>query len=225
MSDNNKYTSKLYRTYVKVLNSLSNIHWTKIKAKLTGGPGYNLTNENHERLKELLAKDYYIILTRRKSYLSTYMIGIGSLITTGKYSKWSHVLMNMEGDDPVADEDFILVEATGNGVHPSSFMEVFNCDWVALLKPKHVSLSEFTKQLDAMLIREQGKPYDNLFDLADDSHLSCVELVRLALMGAIPNYHEKFAQFEKKICKKKGVLTPQMFADCEDFEIVLEIRR
>jgi hypothetical protein len=70
---------------------------------------------------------------------------------------------------------------------------------------------------------EIGKPYDSLFDLKNDNALSCVELGRTALM-AEPNYYTNFANFEEMIRKRKN-LTPQMFYECPDFEVVYEIRK
>jgi hypothetical protein len=40
----------------------------------------------------------------------------------------------------------------------------------------------------------------------------------------IPNYNTRFAEFEKMVAKKKR-LTPDMFVDCSDFEVVYKIRR
>lgn len=220
----NKYDNTITKAYVKVIDVVSRVNWTWLKAKATGGPGYDLLPEDLNLLRTKLAKDYYIILTHRDTHLTTYLIGLASLIRTGKYSSWSHALMNMEGDNPVTDDDFKLMEATQVGVHYSTFMEVFDCDWVALLKPKYINLDDWTKQIDSMLVRENGKPYDDLFDLADDSHLSCVELVRTALKGAIPDYNAKFASFEEMI-KNEGNLTPQMFYESDCFEVIFEVRR
>jgi hypothetical protein len=69
-----------------------------------------------------------------------------------------------------------------------------------------------------------GKPYDALFDLLDDSEMSCVELVRDALKKDNREYEKLFPEFEKSIAEKKN-LTPQMYRDCPEFEVVLEIRR
>jgi hypothetical protein len=219
----NKYNMPIVKAYEKVLTLVSDTKWTGLKGMLTGGPGYDLLPEDHAKIKDLLSKDYYIILTRRKTHLTTYVIGLASLIKTGKFSYWSHALMNMEGDNPTINEDFKLMESTAIGVGYNTFMDVFDCDSVALLKPKFINLSAFTKQLDSMLISENGKPYDDLFDLADDTHLSCVELVRDAL-SALPDYHTKFASFETMIAKE-GNLTPQMFYDSDCFEVVFEVRR
>ena len=39
-----------------------------------------------------------------------------------------------------------------------------------------------------------------------------------------PDYYTNFANFEKLIAERKN-LTPQMFYECPDFEVVFEIRR
>lgn len=218
-----KYSSPLYKTYETVIQKISSVNWEKAHAAFNNGRYFDLTDADLEYLRGALAKDYYIILTRRKSHLTTYLISAASMIKTGKFSYWAHSLMNMEGDDPQTDADYRLVEATSPGVHYSTFMEVFDVDSVALLKPKLCSLKEFTFLLDHVLEAQIGKKYDNLFDLADSTHMSCVELVRTALK-IIPGYEEKFPHFEAMI-KKYGNLTPQMYADCNDFEIVWEARR
>jgi hypothetical protein len=41
---------------------------------------------------------------------------------------------------------------------------------------------------------------------------------------AEPDYQENFANFEKMIKERKN-LTPQMFYDCPDFEVVYEVRK
>lgn len=128
--------------------------------------------------------------------------------------------MNVEGD-VVSDTDFRLVEAVGVGVKYSGFAQVFDVQGVCLMKPKSMSLDAWTAVMDKAKT-QLGKPYDTIFDLKEDTHLSCVELVRNALM-AEPNYERDFAHFEKMITSSKN-LTPQMFRDCPDFEVVYEIR-
>jgi len=166
--------------------------------------------------------DYYIIATRRSNQLTTFFINLGHFLLTGKWGYYSHVLMNLE--DEVADKsDFRFIEATGAGTHYSTFDQVFNgVDAVALVKPRNMSLNEWTGALDSVKVH-LGKPYDNLFDIKSDLEINCVELIRLALIN-VPNYHTRFPEFEKLVNKKKK-LTPQMFLDCSDFEVVYQIRR
>jgi hypothetical protein len=103
----------------------------------------------------------------------------------------------------------------------SPFEKVFDVHGVSLLKPKCMSLGEWTTALD-IAKNQIGKPYDSLFNLADDQALSCVELVRVILQSR-PNYAEEFKNFEAMITKYKN-LSPQMYYDCGDFEVVFEAR-
>jgi hypothetical protein len=128
--------------------------------------------------------------------------------------------MNMEGD-VANDEDFRLIEATGTGVHYSTFGQIFDCDSVCILKPKMFAAEDWTNVMDK-LRSELGKQYDTLYDLSNDQKVSCVELVRTALQGS-SNYSKDFPDFEDLI-STYGTLTPQMFYDCEDFDIVYEAR-
>lgn len=179
-----------------------------------------ISDKDKEEIKKLLKSDYYIILTRRTNHLSSYFTSFIELVNRGKLGFWAHAIMNLE--DTVTDEkDFRLMEATGTGVHYSEFSEVFNVQAVALMKPKSMSLAEWTDVLDDARA-QLGKPYDTLFDIYDSSKLSCIELVRKILMGQ-PNYERDFPNFEKMI-KEVGNLSPQMLYDCEDFEVVLEIK-
>lgn len=191
--------------------TIGKIHW-----KFKGG----LTVEELDKIREMLRNDYYIILTRRKNHLSTFFVGLSNLLLTGKWGYWSHTLLNLE-NKVHKDEDFRLVEATGKGVHYSEFKDVFDVHSVILLKPTSMSVEYWTTVMD-MALDELGKPYDSLFDLKNDNALSCVELVRSALM-AEPDYKENFSKFEEMIYKRKN-LSPQMFADCPDFTKVLEIK-
>ena len=172
----------------------------------------------HDYLKD----NYCIILTRRSNHLSTYMTSLATKILTGQWGFWSHALANLE--DAVQDpSDFRLIEATGRGIGYSSFDQVFgDVDAVALLKPKGIDLAEWTQIMDG-LNKNLGKPYDNLFDLADNTAMSCVELVRAGLM-TLPNYEEEFADFEKTIASSKN-LSPQTFFECSDFEVVFAVKR
>lgn len=192
---------------------LATVHW---KQK------HRLSDDNRKSLSDMLTKDYYIIATRRDNQLTTFFINLGHFCLTGNWGYYSHVLMNLE--DEVKDpSDFRLIEATGKGIHFSSFDEVFDGTYaVALVKPKHITLEEWTAALDNSTTY-LGRPYDNLFDLKSDLEINCVELIRLALVN-VPEYKTKFAEFEKMIEKKKK-LTPDMFAECPDFEVVFRIKR
>lgn len=189
----------------------------KIQWRYTGG----LSEAELAHIYTLLVPNYYVIITHRKNHLSTFFVGLASFMVTGKWSYWAHALMNLE-DDVDSKSDFRLIEATGSGVHYSPFSDVFNVHGVALLKPKNMSINHWTYVLDKAK-KELGKPYDTLFDIKNDNALSCVELVRVALMNE-PDYYINFPNFETMISNRKN-LTPQMFYDCEDFEVIYEVRR
>lgn len=181
-----------------------------------------IPDESKLTINQDLKDNYFIILTRRDNHLSTYAIGLAHFFLTGKFGYYSHALMNLE--DEVKDpEDFRLVEATIKGIHYSSFDTVFGeVSATCLLKPKSMTIEKWTLVMDAAKT-QLGKPYDTLFDLKNDNALSCVELVRLALMNE-PDYATNFADFEKRIAKSKN-LDPHMFYECSDFEVVYEVKR
>lgn len=196
-----------------------------------------ISNDDRAKIHDLLVDNYFIILTRHSSHLSTYSIAFADWCLTGKFGYWAHALLNLE-DQVQSDKDFRLVEmhtvidnnpqqrdlieATSVGVHFSPFEDVFvGIQGVALLKPKCMTLAEWTGALDAAKVY-LGRPYDTLFNLADDQQLSCVELVRDVLKTR-PNYAEEFKNLEAFIAKYKN-LTPQMYYDCGDFEVVFEAR-
>ena len=58
-----------------------------------------------------------------------------------------------------------------------------------------------------------------LFDLSDDTHVSCVELVLNALKAV--NYDEEFANLKILIAEEKN-LVPQMYRSCTDFMVKYE---
>lgn len=217
------YNSLVYKVIKAVLTCAGNITWNWLHALFNDGLYYSLTKADHAELRKLLASNYYIILISRKAHLTTYLVGLASLVKDGKWSSWSHALMNVDNvTDPTSWDQFKLMEATSTGVHWSTFMEVFDCDAVCLLKPKNVTLDDWTEIIDG-LTSQEGLPYDDLFELTDASHVSCVELVLNALK-AMPTYREKLPSLEASI-EKVGNLTPQMFYDSDDFEIVLELHR
>lgn len=204
----------------KLIGKITDLFILKIvpifKWRLRGRVG----TEQLATIDQMLRKDYYIILTRRRNHLSAHLTSLGHFLLTGKWGYWSHVLMNTE-DEVGTRADFRLVEAIKDGTVYSPFEEVFNVNAVCLMKPRTMSIDEWTAALDHVHTLV-GRPYDTLFDLKNDNKLSCVELVRAALM-VTPNYKENFAQFESMIASEKN-LTPQMFFDCPDFEVVYEIR-
>lgn len=198
------------------------IHWKNIYAFFNKGKYYSLSDEDLQRLRDMITHDYYIIATRRKTRLTTYLISLGSFLTTGRFSHYNHVLMNLEDDNATKDIDFKLMEATSEGIHWSTFMEVFDCDSVALLRPKNIQKNEWDGAVDALKL-QLGKPYDNAIDFSQTNKGSCVQMVNESLKG-MPDYNEKFPNLIKMISKYNRV-TPQQYYDCEDFEIAWEVRR
>jgi len=188
---------------------------------------YNFTEEDHSILRQKLKNNYYIILNYRKTHLTTYLIGVANFIKMGKWPLYCHAFLNVDDGLAKNDEEFKFVESTAPGVHFSSFMQVFDCDSVVLLRPKGMTDEEYTELMDKYIDKtadaQIGKPYDDLFDLMDDTRQSCVEVVRRCLMS-IPDYETRFKNFEDMI-KKEGNLLAQMYYDCPDFEKVWEVRK
>lgn len=179
-----------------------------------------LTPEEQDGIRKLLSDNYFIVLTYRRNHLSSSFVKLANFVLTGKWGRWSHALMNLE-DEVEGDDDFRLVEATGKGTHYTPFEKVFDVHRVALLKPKNMPVERWTDLLDRAKA-QIGKPYDTLFNIKDAQALSCVELVRYVLQGE-PNYEQDFADFERLIRERKN-LSPQMFADCKDFEVFYSVR-
>lgn len=198
------------------------IWFIQLMAKIHWKQKDSLTKNDDAKLKEMFVNDYYIIATRRGNYFTTFCIAVGNFFLTGRWGFYSHVLMNLE-DTVKTDDDYRFIEATGAGTHYSGYDEVFGTvDAVALIKPKNMPIEEWTKALDEIKVY-LGTPYDNLFDLKSTLEINCVELIRLALEKT-PDYSTRFAEFEKMVAKKKK-LTPDMFVECSDFEVVYTIKR
>lgn len=204
-----------------MLRAISNFHWNRTQAIINGGIYYRLKEEDHDRIREILSKNYLIILTRRRSHLTTYLISCISAIVDKKLSHYTHALMNVEGtlDGHIG---YKLIEATGSGVHYSSFMNVFDCDSVVLLAPKGISIEDWTKVLDEVK-DDLGKGYDTLFDITSDQNVSCIELIYWGLK-ALPDFEQRFPKLVKMINETKNI-TPQMLYDSGELEIVFEVRR
>lgn len=179
-----------------------------------------LSDHDTRTISKLLSSGYYIILTGEKWSLKSFIVKFLTLILTGKWTNYSHVLMNC---DNVIDENavssFKFVEAVPKyGVHYIDFNTAFRCDNVCLLTPRTVDNEEWTRIIDGLL-QQTGKPYDSLFDLSNNTKVSCVELVLDALKSS--DYKEDFANFDNLI-NSTGNLVPQMFKDCPDFSVVFE---
>lgn len=217
-----KLTGIALSVWNTVMDMVAAVKWNRTQAVLNGGVYYRLTEMDHDRIRDLLAKNYLVILTRRSCHLTTYLISIASLIKTGRFSHYTHALMNVEGD-LAGHVGYKLIEATGVGVWYNTFMNVFDCDSVALLAPKGVPIDEWTKVLDK--VKSQiGKAYDTLFDVMSDQQVSCVEMVYWGLKE-LPDYESRFPALVSLIKTHGNNLTPQMLYDCGELELVLEVIR
>lgn len=203
-----KYLAPWYKFYHWIAMLPGKISWSNKKA---------ITEQDKQELARLLSSGYYIILTGDRSHLSSIVVSLLSWIKTGTWARYSHALMNCDNITDATDtKSFKFMEATSVGVHYSTFDEIFHCDTVCLLTPKNISNEDWTKIIDALL-KQKGRPYDDLFDLADSSHVSCVELVLNALEAA--DY--EFVNL-KDLIKQEGNLVPQMYRTCSDFTVTYE---
>lgn len=183
---------------------------------------YKLDDVSLEEFRQRLIKDYYLIVIRRDTHLTTYLLSLAEFLMRGKWGFWSHCAMNTE-DVVTKDEDFRIIEATKIGVHYSTFMQVFDCDSASLLIPKGFTLEEWTRAVEDATL-QLGKKYDTVFNCVDDTKLSCIEVIRHALMAACFDYYVDFAAFESMFQKYKK-LSPQMLYDCGDFVVMYEVRK
>ena len=209
---------KLWSSAVRFIGK---IKWQRTQAVINNGVYYSLQESDLDTIRKLLKEDYLIILTRRRCHFTTYMTQLFSWLA-GSSSYYTHALMNVEGDIK-NNIDFKLIEATGEGVHYSTFMKVFDCDSVAFLKPKNIALSEWTRVMDSVKA-SSGREYDTLFDLQTEDKVSCVELIFQGLR-LLPEYKTQYAELIELINRHGNDLTPQMLYDSGDLELVLEIRR
>jgi hypothetical protein len=206
----------------KLLTFFAAIKFDWLFALFNSGKYYRLTEDDQMTIRKMLKDNYFIILTRRKSHLTTYLIALVSAIVTGKFAHYTHALMNVEGDLETLD-GYKLIEATSTGVHWSTFEEVFDCDSVVLLSPRGLSLHGWTVVLDTVK-SQLGKEYDDLFDIASDQNVSCVEMVYWGLKS-LPDYETRFPELVQLIRTRGNDLTPQMLYDCGDLDVAFEIRR
>lgn len=201
---------------------IGKVKWEGLHKLLTG-KRYSLTMGDWFKIRDSLAKGYFIILTRRKTHLSTYATGFAHFFLTGRWGHYSHALVNVEGDRAsYGFPDFKFIEAIGKGVQFSEWSKVFDCDSVCILKPKYYTIEEFDAAVGSVY-QDIGKKYDERFKVNDDLEMSCVEIARKR-MKSLPEYAERMRIFEYMIANEKN-LTPQMFRDCPDFEIILEIKK
>lgn len=212
----------LKKIYEYILDLISQTTFRTLRTLMYGKP-YSLDIHDWKQIHSILSSGYYIILTADKSHLSSWSVRLLGLVLMGKVSDYSHALVNIEPDqDTYSYSEFKFIEAIGTGVKVSNWYEVFNCDTVCILKPKYYSTEELNLAL-AGAYTQVGKKYDKYFDLNDGSALSCVEVVRQQLKQ-LPYYEDRMRVFEFMIQHYRN-LTPQMFRNCPDFEVLLEIKR
>lgn len=210
------------KVWLWAMDIIAKIEWPRLQAVINGGMYYCLKEEDHDTIRRLMKEHYLIAVTRRKSHLSSQLIPVGEWILTRKFPHYTHVLMNVEGDLD-GHVGFKLIEATGkSNVDYVTFMGAFDCDSVALLKPKGVTMEQWTIVLDRVK-NSLGTPYDTLFDITTDDRMSCVELIYWGLRE-LSDFEIRYPQLIKLIEQGKN-LTPQMFYDSGEFEVVFEARR
>ena len=202
---------------------------------LIKGRYYNLTPEDRDQCKDLMEKETYLWLTRRKTHFTTYMISLGDWLLDvltwfkGKckekfpkinFKKYTHAFIN--------EDDDLLIEAVAKGVIESQFDTVFDCDWACALKVKGLNAIQWKKIAKLVVASGKsniGRKYDALFDIKSADKVSCIELLRVELKAALGDqYDALMADFEAMI-KKSGNITPNMLRNSSSFEVVLEIKR
>ena len=212
------------------LKILSPINWGRIKFLLTGRE-FDLTPAEREKARDLMEGGYYLWVSRRKTHLTSYFIGFADFalalwawLKSGfkgkrpKFGYWTHAFIDVDNEK--------LVEAIAKGVVVSYFDDVFDVDCVAALVPSFLTEKEWENVSEKM--REKalsfvGSKYDTIFNLDDESKVSCIELLRAILKAEVPNYEQRFKHFEETIKKNKNV-TPQMLYDSKSFRVVWEVR-
>lgn len=210
---------------------LSPFNWTRLKFLLTGR-FFDLSSSDREFARTLMENGFYLWVSRRETHLTTYLIGLADyyLKLCVWYCKkdhrvkpvrgfYAHAFVNLDGDE--------VIEAIAVGVKKSYFDDVFDVDAAAALVPTNVPVEEWQilgPQVAAEARRQLGKKYDSVFKIDDESQVSCIELVRLALKKIVPEYETRFKHFEEMLVTYKNV-TPQMLYDSESFTVVWEVRR
>lgn len=205
-----------------ILNKIiARINFVSVKYLLTGRE-YDITNDSLDKIESLLKKENLIILTWRSTHLTSYFISFAHYILcliTGqklKFGRWSHCAINIEYNE-LDRGQMRIFEAIGTGVSRNRFEDIFNCDRACLLRVKGFSPETTSEALRSYLEKQLGKKYDTLFNLQTDNRQSCVELVYHSLKA----YGYPLVTLEERLKAYKN-LTPQMYYDCGDFEVVYE---
>jgi hypothetical protein len=209
---------------------ISPFNWTRIRF-LFKGRAYDLTSEDREYARKLMSQCTHIWVSRRQTHLTTYLINFADFALAlfywaksnfhgprPKFGYWAHAFINTSATK--------IVEAVAVGVREINFDDAFDVDSVAALLPSKIPW-DLWLQVSALVVKkaeaQEGKKYDSIFNIMDDSKVSCIELVRLALreLGA---YQEYFFDFERTISQYKNV-TPDMLYHSKSFNVVWEVRR
>lgn len=215
------YDGLVYRTLRRLTDFVISIHWMKFRSLFNDAKAFDVTYDEKKDIEAFLRTNNYFILTIHKSYLSTFMIRLMTLIKTGVWPDYCHILMNLEVGNKHDREGFSLMEALHDGVQYSGYSEVFDCDNVCILKPKNITEDEWSVIMVG-LNKQLGKAYDDAFNIKDNSRVSCVEMC-LDALKELPNFEENFPHLSEMI-KTVGNLTPQMYRDCRDFDVVYETK-
>ena len=201
---------KIYDYFV--LKVLGRIMWPGFRYLLQGKE-YDLSHEQTKTIVSMMNERRYIGLNYRKTHLTSYFIGLSHFLLTGRWGKWAHAFVNVEASTE-RDCDLKIIEAVGSGVRIARFWDVLNCDKVVLLDA-NLDDSEWNKVSD--LIRGVvGRKYDTRFKINDSMEFSCVELPYWAIKSVKPEAVKNLT----KMIEKSGNLTPDMYLESEDFEVI-----
>lgn len=203
--------------YVKLMTLLAKIRFEWL-VRLFKKPTY-LTPSDRIEIMDRLRKNNYIIATFDPYSLSGLFVRFSHWFLTGHKANYTHVLLNLED----SGEDFKFVEATSGGVHTSTFYDVFkHAQHVALLRPKYYTQDLFDDCVQEA-VRLVGKDYDFNYKLDDESKMSCVEVV-LHVIKQLPFYNDQLRCL-LFLMKYERQLTPDMYVEVPDMEVVWEVKR
>ncbi len=212
------YNGLPYRMLHGITRVISSINWDWGR-KMLGGK-YQVTDAEKDYIRDLLRIQPCFILIENRSFLSGYLVRMLSWLTTGKWVKYTHVLMNFDVGLGSHPDGFLLIESTNSGVHFSTFDHVFECDNVCLTT---VDLTHFEwLQVRMGLAKQLGKSYDDWFDLQDNTHVTCVEMCWDAL-DELDNRDEVFPTFVQKIARYNQI-NPEDFRDSDEIILIYETK-
>lgn len=212
-----------YNFLVPFLRFIGTIKWDWAYYKIKGRR-WGLTTDDWLNIANKLSEGHYVILTHRKTHLTTYLINAGDWIKRPRwgFGYWSHGLINETTNFGAAWAHYKLIEAISKGVVRSDFKDCFNCEGVVILKIPGYTKPEMVEVKD-VAVGNLGRDYDFLASLREEIRINCVENL-LDGLNDNEGYPVDLPNLDRLIRKHK-VLTPQMIYECGDFEIVLEIRR